>query len=189
MAARFVKLCAKGDLDGVWGLLQWEDFDVNSHAKYGMTPLMAAIIWKRSEVTRLLLERNDIDINQVDFSGQTVLHHAAWYGYYEELTMLLDDATTNSNTVNKMDIGGCTPLLLAVDGIHCGNTGAIKCVQILLNDTRTNPNIRTFYEGDSALMCAIKQTQLEVVKLLLGDPRTDLQTRDNYKRSQREITR
>ena len=63
----------------------------------------------------------------------------------------------------------------------------MRCVQLLLSDERTDPNIKSYEqytekdevcEGDSPLMYAVKWNYVDCVKLLLADPRVDLSERE-----------
>ena len=75
-----------------------------------------------------------------------------------------------------------TPLMVAVEKNFVG------CVQLLISDQRTKPNIKD-RSGNSPLMLAVKNNFVACVKLLLADPRVDLTTRDNYKRKKKQIDR
>jgi len=86
-----------------------------------------------------------------------------------------------SQTINMKDWGGETPLRSAVW------SGAPDCVELLINDDRTDPNIKGC--GESPLMLAIKRNNVECAALLLTDPRVDLMTRDAYRRSGEEVKR
>ena len=57
-----------------------------------------------------------------------------------------------------------------------------RCVQLLISDERTDPNIKDDTRGNSPLMQAVKRN---FVELLLTDPRFDLMTSNNYKRSEK----
>ena len=59
---------------------------------------------------------------------------------------------------------------------------------MLLADARIDPNIKD-RRGNSPLMFAIKQNLVNLVEVLLPDPRVDLSQRDNYKRSEEEVKR
>ena len=90
------------------------------------------------------------------------------------------DLTTG---VNQKDWAGQTPLSLAV------SRNAMMCVQLLLRDGRTDPNIKDDRMGATPLMLAVKTNHVDCVELLLADPRVDLMTRDNCKRSKAEVSR
>ena len=152
---------------------------------------------RRSSVVSLLLEQEDIDVNIETRRGETALHSAAREDRSSEcLAMLL--ARPDLTIVNQRDKFGCTPLFVAVSarpriwpkakGATGGRRlGAVRCVQLLLSDERTDPNIKSYEqytdkdwvcEGDSPLMYAVKWNYVDCVKLLLADPRVDLSERE-----------
>ena len=182
MDREFVWLCRQGDLEGVQAALQ-SGTDVNCKNEYGDTGLMVALNGRQTAMSRLLLEQEGIDISICEYFGMTALHKAAWYAENSEcLAILLARPELTSQMVNKKDMYGETPLWLAV----CG--GAADCVQMLLNDNRTDPNIKD-EDGISPLMFAIKNNDVKCAALLLPDPRLDLMTRDAYERSGEEVKR
>ena len=177
--------------------------DVNSRDPDGeMTALMYAVRRRsKSSVVSLLLEQEDIDVNIETREGETALHFAARDDRNSEcLAMLL--ARPDLTIVNQRDKFGCTPLFVAVSarpriwpkakGAKGGRRlGAVRCVQLLLSDERTDPNIKSYEqytekdgslcwvcEGDSPLMYAVKWNYVDCVKLLLADPRVDLSERE-----------
>ena len=181
MAQEFVRLCLNGDLEGVQAALQ-SGIDVNSQSGV-MTGLRAALWWNSTAVVRLLLEQEGIDINICDFNGRNAVHYAVDKAENSEcLALLLAHHEMTSQMINKKDRGGRTPLWLAV----C--CGAPDCVQMLINDARTNPNIKNEH-GLSPLMFAIKYNNVDCVGLLLPDPRVDLMERDGGMRRGEEAKR
>ena len=140
----------------------------------------------------LLLEQEDIDVNIETCRGETALHFAARDDRNSEcLAMLL--ARPDLTIVNQRDKFGCTPLFVAVSARPRiwpkggRGEGAVRCVQLLLSDERTDPNIKSYEqytekdevcEGDSPLMYAVKWNYVDCVKLLLADPRVDLSERE-----------
>ena len=215
MAAEFVELCSDGDLKGVQAALQ-SGVDVNSTNGEGQTGLMMSLENKHTEVASLLLEQEGIDINISDYNNKTALHFAAMYDQNSDILATLLARTTS--VVNQRDCDGATPLNKAVwcnavrcvqllisdertdpnikdddDGgdspLMCAVTqNYVACVELLLSDKRTDPNIKDG-EGDSPLMSAVKDNCVGIVELLLADPRVDLMTRDNYERSEEEVSR
>ena len=180
MALPIHELCKVGDLEGVLASLQG-GADVNSKTQNGRTGLLRALEGRHTSVVSLLLEQEDIDVNVVDRGGRTALH---WAARHQEnsgsLAIIL--ARQDLTTVNQRDRGGATPLWVAVAN------NVVRCVQLLIGDNRTDPNIKDDLRGNSPLMHAVKRNYVDCVELLLLDPRVDLMTRD-YKRSGEEVAR
>ena len=173
--------------------------DVNSKDPDNeMTALMGAVKWNQPAVVSLLLVQEDIDVNSVYEdggmgwdNGKTALHFAAGDDRISEcLAMLL--SRPDLATLNQKDKYGRTPLFVAVSARPRrpkggSGKGALRCVQLLLCDKRTDPNIKDLepdgyesiiWEGDSPLMFAVKWNLVDCVKLLLADPRVDLSERE-----------
>ena len=151
---------------------------------------------RRRSVVSLLLEQEDIDVNIETREGETALHFAARDDRNSECLALLL-ARPDLTIVNQRDKFGYTPLFVAVSARPRiwpkggRRQGAVRCVQLLLSDERTDPNIKSYEqytekdgslcwvcEGDSPLMYAVKWNYVDCVKLLLADPRVDLSERE-----------
>ncbi len=96
---------------------------VNEQNKDGNTPLRVAAERGHSEVVKLLLETNKVDINRPDNRDRTALMFAARKGHLEVVKLLLE---TNKTDINKRDEGGETALGDAV------GFGHLKIVKLLL---------------------------------------------------------
>lgn len=83
--------------------------NVNAANKYGMTPLLYAIKGGYDDVTRMLINRGDIDLNRVNNNGQTPLFYAAYTGN----TSIVQDLLELGADYNKADNKGITPLVAA----------------------------------------------------------------------------
>ena len=162
MAGQFGRSCCNGDLEGVRAALH-AGVDVNAEVD-GWTGLFWALEYKHTAVAMLLLAQEGIDVNHVDDEGTSALHWAARDEKNSECLALL---LTRSDLVNQRDDDGCAPLWWAVD------RNAVKCVQLLLSDPRTDPNFKSEMQGVPALMRAIWDDHPECVELLMGDARTD----------------
>ena len=212
-SAKFLEHCRNGDLEGARAALQ-AGMEVNSRmGSRGFSGLMIAMSKNHNEVARLLLEQAGVDVN-MDCNGSTALHYAVHGNNVEGLRMLLNRQDLNCvNRVGKLD---CTPLKLALvyNSVECVSLlladkrsdsnikddydlttlmFAVKndvpnCLSLLLADPQVDPNMKNRREG-SPLMIAVKLNKTKVLPFLLACPRVDLDTRDNHKRTTREMTR
>ena len=158
MALPFHELCKVGDLEGVSAALQ-AGTDVNSKTQNGRTGLVRALEGRHTSVVRLLLEQEDIDVNVVDRGGRTALHWAARHDQNSSCLALLL-ARPDLSSVNHRDRGGATPLWVAVAN------NVISCVQLLMSDNRTDPNIKDDLRGNLPLMHAIKRNYVGYLTLV-----------------------
>jgi Protein kinase domain/Ankyrin repeats (3 copies)/Ankyrin repeats (many copies) len=109
----------------------------------------------RAEIVQKLLAYG-VDVNQLDYSGQTALHCAAGYGYEELVTLLLE----NGADVQQMDNEEQTALYCAAGG------GNLQVVEILL---RNGADIQAIdAEGRTALQLAASRGHTDVVRTLLN---------------------
>ena len=167
---QFYEFCCMGDLKGVRAALQG-GLDVNTESEAGCRGLMAAVKYGSNAVVSLLLKQEGIEVDIV--------------GAYA------DD-----------EYQGASLLMVAVERNH------VDCVKLLLSDKRADPNIKDppYPDPDdeeywdfpfplnhgfsfSPLLFAVRHNQVDCVKLLLADPRVDLECRDGYKRSEKEVAR
>ena len=143
------------------------------------------LCWKMDlDGVRLALQSEHTDVNSQDQDGRTGLMWAFIRNRFNLLkcnpvAMLIlkhpnIDVSLRSNS-------GSTALFFALK-----NRENFK--HILVDDNNVDPNIKNS-DGDSALMLAVKTRDMVLIKLMLADPRVDLDTRDNYKRSKEKITR
>ena len=179
--ADFVRLCWVGNLKDVEVAIK-SGADLNArYAGDGRTGLMMALIHKNTAVAALLASTPGVDINLADNCGNTALHWASMDDEMGDiLTLIL--ARPELTTINSQDSCGVTPLHRAI------RWRATRCIDLLLLDSRTDPNIGD-NGGISPIMTAAQKNHLPVLQLLLADTRVDLLTRDDYRRSEEEINR
>ena len=211
--ANFLEYCRNGDLGGARFALK-AGVDVNSRVmRRGFSGLMIAMSKNHNAMGRLLLEQAGVDVN-MDCNGSTALHYAVHGNNAEGLRMLLD--RQDLDCVNRVDKLDCTPLKLALayNSVDCLSLlladkrcdsnikddwdlttlmFAVKndvpsCLSLLLEAPQVDPNLKNKREG-SPLMMAVKMNKTKVLPLLLACPRIDLDTRDNHKRSRKEMIR
>lgn len=127
----------------------------------GVTPLQAAVFWRKKDIVALLLA-NKADINGKDSIGRRALHIAVRYSEPEMLTLLLADGAD----VNAPDNQGRTPLREALV------VGYLDMAKVLTAHGAA-PDIWT--------AAALGQTD-EIARLLRADP-ASLNRRDDLGRT------
>ena len=136
------------------------------------TPLMHAAGQSSDNhisILRLLLERPSTDLNLADVNGSTALHLATFCGNIEAVRLLLDDPRVD---VNLKDLQfQMTPLISAAGRDN------IDILKLFLDVQSVDVNL-TFPGSDNgevtALMWAVMNSKIEAVKLLLDDPRVEV---------------
>jgi len=99
---------------------------------------------------------------------------AASRGFAEVLEVLLTFTTMVSN-LNKLDNQGKTAMHHAVEEID--GVDGLGCVQLLSQDERVDINIKNS-NGETPITLAMKMGKTQMVKILLDNPRVDLDTVD-----------
>lgn len=121
-----------------------------------MTPLIIAACHGHTEAVRLLLTKDNIDVDQASSCGYTALMEASLNGI-EEIVGLLIKANANINSVTKR---GTTPLQLAAKRGHC------DILRLLIEN---NANVNYSYEdGATPLFMAVFCNHVDAVKLLIA---------------------
>lgn len=147
-----------GSYDNAFFILN--DPEININARSGTENINAVInvaIYNQPDILRLLLLRQDLDINAIDAFGDTALIRASMLGYKEIVKILLSDNRLN---INLKDFDGDTALSVAS---LCGRKEIVK---MLLNHPKIDINLKD-KKDQSALDKAIKEDHSEIVKLLL----------------------
>ena len=150
--------CRRGQVVAVIELLG-HGASVNAHSRGENTALLEAVDQNYPEVVRLLLGRNDLEVNEsrLHDNERTALMRVATEGHLEILDDLLGDERID---VNQADLDGNTALSLATIG---GNSTA---VQALLAHPKINVNA-TNSSGNTALILAVKKGREDIADLLL----------------------
>ncbi|KAH6888293.1 hypothetical protein BKA70DRAFT_1202822 [Coprinopsis sp. MPI-PUGE-AT-0042] len=133
----------------------------------GRTPLMLAIRGNSLSAMRELLSLPGILVNAVNKDGNIPLVYAAEWGTKASLSLLLAHPKIN---VNAPDSYGGTALMWV---------SSAEKATLALAHPKTKPNLVDF-GGVTALMYASRRGSLEVVRVLLADPRVQvrLKTKD-----------
>jgi len=97
-------------------VLVMKEWDINAEDCMGMTALAWASVKGHEEVVKALLERDDVNPNQVDtHSGRTPLSRAAENGHEGVVKILLEGNDVHTTTPDKQNE---TPLSLALSNGH-----------------------------------------------------------------------
>ena len=166
----FGRLCQIGNLKGVEDAIKI-GADVNTRDLFGWTGLMMALAHNHPAVATMLVQNPAVDVNIASDNGDCALHIAAMddeMGDCLALILAREDLTT----VNSQDEDGSTPLMVAIQN------RATRCMEVLLSDDRTDPNIRDIgifrSKGVMPIMLAAQRNFVPELQLLLADARVDL---------------
>ncbi len=137
--------------------------------KFGLTPLLVAVIKNDPESVKALLEKG-AQVNEKDKASKTPLVWAAENGRLDPVKLLLD----KNADIHVNDVDAMTPFMRAA---YNGHT---KVAQMLL-EKGSNLNKRS-KRGQTALMVAAENGHTETVTFLL-DKGADFRAKDNAGRT------
>ena len=178
--ANFHELCKIGNLKDVEDAVK-SGVELNARDLFfDETGLMMALRHKHTAVATMLVQNQAVDVNIASEYGWCALDIASEDDENSDCLALIL-ARGDLTTVNCRDEDGSTPLMCAII------SRATRCMEVLLNDNQTDPNLGT--KGVSPIMLAVKRNFVPELELLLADRRVDLQTRDTYRRPGEEIDR
>ena len=177
----------EGNLEAVKVFLEDGRADVNIQNQKGQTALTKTAHrlsqTDRGEflkILKLLLEQPSLDVNLADDNGFTALHAVAFLGHIEAVKLLLADDRTD---VNYKDKHKKTPLIITAAAVKPEN---ITVLGLLLAEEAIEVNWGANiggYENVTALQVAVYQGNTQAVKLLLADPRVDINCKDSLQRT------
>ena len=148
-------------IDGIVStVLEMKEWDVNAYDCMGMTPLIWASMKGHREVVNVLLQRADVNHDQVDTTfSQTPLSWAAEYGHEGVVKMFLEREEVNPNQADTKR--GRTPLSRAAENGHEG------VVKMLLEREDVNPDQPDAEYGRTPLSWADENGHEGVVQMLM----------------------
>jgi ankyrin repeat protein len=146
---------ALGDKESV-GRFIGEGSDVNEKAHGGLTPLEAAILFRRVEVAILLVEKG-ADVHQTHGSVGVPLLMAAAVGQVDLAKLFIE----NGANPNAAGGGGTTPLIVAATQ---GYTGMVRLLIAKGSDINARDS-----RGITPLNMAICNRHVEVMRILLDN--------------------
>ena len=136
-----------------------------------MPPLHLAASKGDLKTVKRILERKEFQIESLDDSQKTPLHHAALNGHKDIVNLLLE----NYAEIDSLDEWNDTPLLHAVEKGH------IDIVKLLL-ENQSNINAINAWKKWTPLHYASENGHTDIVKILI-DKTTDFQPLDKWKRT------
>ena len=161
-----------GNLQEVKQLLE-SKADINRKNLSGNTALIEASIFGHEKVVSFLLE-NKPELELKGIKEMTALAAATYYGYFE-IVKLLVEAKSDISAKEETD---STPLILAANNIDRDKHDS--CCQIAEYLLKQGADIKAANElENTALMAAIWQNNLEVVKILMNQKEKNLEARNN----------
>lgn len=117
--------------------------------------LIIATMGNNSKKVKELISKG-ADVNVKDVFGNTLLHSAAQFGYYEIVEILLD----NKADTNAKDENNFTPVHYAIANGH-------KEIVKLFLEAGIDVNARNI-NGDTLLHNAVRERNKDIAELLLG---------------------
>ncbi len=141
--------------------------NIDAQDSLGTTAMMYAAVEGHYAILVQLIEAG-ASAKIADHNGSNVLHKAALQGRTDVVNILLTSADLDVNACDPSQ-GSRNPLMLAA--IY----GYVGVVEILLKRDDLLPSLRA---DRTALMFAATEDQLEIVKLLLKDPRVSINDQD-----------
>lgn len=154
-----VRCCAAEAVRFILNAIQ----NVELHNSIPSSPLSSAIIYRRPDIARLLIDSGKVDITIRDNSGRTAFAWAAAMGDEDMVQLLLQRKEVD---VNSTDDKGHTPIS------HAAYHGKCHIVQLLLDTPNVDPNLPT---GNLApIILALQAQQIETVQALLQSERVHI---------------
>ena len=141
--------------------------DVDAQDSLGNTAMMYAALEGHRDIVVKLLECG-ASVNVTCHNGSNVLHRAAMEGRADVVKILLRRTDLDVNVADPSQRSRNALMLAAM-------YGNVRVVEYLLERDDLRPNLRA---DRTALMFAASNDQIEIVKLLLKDPRVSINDQD-----------
>ena len=196
--------------DVVQHLLNIKDLNIHLKDCQGTNVLHAAVIGHNHEGLAMLLACHHLEemdltlelmLNARDKYRRTPLWRAVENFSYHCMNLLLADDRVDPNIEayqgpecpgqGIIDVGCVTALVFAVKrGTAVEWALGVPLLRCLLKNPRTDPNTSfTSFWSKTALMYAVKENKEEIARILLADPRVDLDTTGLVYRKDEDIAR
>ena len=153
--------CRTGDKQTVEALLKSRVVDINNaDEKYGLTPLMYAMLNNHPAIVAILLDSPKLNLGSNNSSGITGLHNACYTNSSSVIPLYGRDKRCTPAVLNSKDYKGYTALMRAVERGH------LDCVKELDKLEGTNFSIKTG-TGETLIDMAERCHHKDVVEYLL----------------------
>jgi len=157
--------CTEGNLELVRSLCEDPAVDVNwADEEYHRTPLYRASGHGQTDVVRLLLHLDRMDVNNSNQEGGTPLFIACQEGHAAIISLLINDPRVD---VNATSHDGVTPFHMSCFGGH------LPVVRLLLGDPRIIVTLADIH-GKTPFYMSCEKGHESVAALLMADPRVDV---------------
>lgn len=170
--------CKNGYEEELKLLLQHDHIQLNLQNNMQETALLLAIRSNYSHIVELLWQHaTRIDVNMVDASQHTAFMAACRNGCEEIVALLLQHALVLGIDLNAKNIHKETALMLAIEA------RAEKIVKMILNSKLSLDINHEDQNGDTALLLAVGNNQIAIVKHLLLYPMIECEHTNKQKES------
>lgn len=151
--------CRRGHIEAVQILLDL-GANVNNHSSKGQTPLLEAIAHTKLTIAKILLARDDLNINEINPKqlNRSAVILATRKGNREIVQAILERPDVS---INQTDSKGYSALSIAA---YSGNEAIVK---MILARPKIDLNSQEYSGGRSALILAAEQNESGTVELLL----------------------
>ena len=164
--------CSIGRVEEVRKLLQNPSINTNwQDAKYWTTPFFIACYYGQTEVVKLLLNDERVDVNKTRNDGWTPFIIACWNGHVEIVKLLVNNSRVDPSHVNRPTGHQQTPFLLACQKGHN------EIVKYLLACGREIDLDKIDNDGKTALGWARQFNNVYLVQLIESFQRDQNETR------------
>ena len=169
--------CAWGRENITRKLLLVEDIDLNCQDNTGKTALHCAACFDSPGCFQLLREAPGLEWNLKTKKGNTPLLIAASQGCADSLEMILSVPQPQLD-ITVTDNNGDNVAWRAVLGER-DEGDYLRCVELLCEDPRVDWNTRDPQDGETPLLYCLERGEVEMAKIILKNPRVDLNVQTN----------
>ena len=154
-----------------------EGIDLNCQSNCGWTALHLAVKLNKPGCVQLLREAPGLEFNLRDDDGLTPLITAASSSRADILQILLSVPQPQLD-ITATDDDGDNVAWCAVLGEE-EERDYLRCVELLCEDPRVDWNTRDPRDGETPLLYCLEEGEVEMAKMIIKNPRVDLNAQNN----------